>query len=82
MFVVKILYLFQDFLPTMCFYNISSGMEHTESSGSFVNEAEAQFVSLLLSVLVSQGLQATAIGVITLYKAQAHRIQNIVRTTK
>ena len=70
---------FQGLFPTLCFYNVSSGQEQTDASGSFVNEAEAQFVTLLLSVMMTQGLQATSVGVITLYKAQARRIVNMIR---
>lgn len=73
---------FQDLFPTLCFYDVSSGQEQTNSNGSFVNEAEAQFVVLLLSVLAARGLQASAVGVITLYKAQAQRIVHSIKGFK
>ena len=63
----------------MGFYDVSSGQEQTNSSGSFINEAEAQFVILLLSVLAVRGLPASCVGVITLYKAQARRIVDAIR---
>lgn len=63
----------------MCFYDVSTGQEQTDWSGSYVNEAEAQFVSLLLAVVMARGLQAHSVGVITLYKAQARRIIDILR---
>lgn len=66
-------------LPTICFYDVSSGQERNDSSGSFFNEAEAQFVVLLLAYLAEKGLLPASIGVITLYKAQARRILDIIR---
>ncbi|KAL8586829.1 hypothetical protein ACOMHN_052705 [Nucella lapillus] len=71
-----------DLFPTMCFYDVSGGEETTDSSGSFTNEAEAQFVALLLSVLMVRGLQPASVGVITLYRAQARHILNIIRQSK
>jgi len=70
---------FQDLFPPLCFYDVSGGQEQTNSSGSFTNEAEAQFVILLLSVLAVRGLPASSVGVITLYKAQARRIVDAIR---
>lgn len=70
----------QDLFPTLCFYDVAGGQEQTDSSGSFVNEAEAQFVVVLLSALVAAlGLPAPSVGVITLYKAQARRIVDLLR---
>ncbi|XP_076449663.1 5'-3' DNA helicase ZGRF1-like [Babylonia areolata] len=71
-----------DLFPTLCFYDVSNGEEMTDSSGSFTNEAEAQFVGLLLSVIMVHGLQPASVGVITLYKAQARRILDIIRHSK
>lgn len=66
--------IFQDILPTLCFYDVSNGQESSDSSGSFSNEKEADFVSFLIEVLLSAGVDAASIGVITLYKSQMYSI--------
>lgn len=66
--------IFQDILPTLCFYDVSNGQESSDSSGSFSNEKEADFVSFLIEVLLNAGVDAASIGVITLYKSQMYSI--------
>lgn len=69
-------------MPNLCFYDVSAGQERSDSSGSFFNEAEARFVVLLLKVLLAQGMTASTVGVVTLYKAQAFHIKDIIRSTE
>lgn len=66
--------IFQDILPNLCFYDVSNGQESSDSSGSFSNEREADFVSFLIEVLLNAGVDAASIGVITLYKSQMYSI--------
>lgn len=66
--------MFQDILPTLCFYEVSDGQERSDSSGSFSNEKEADFVSFMIECLVSAGVDSSSIGVITLYKSQMYTI--------
>ena len=68
----------QDFLPTICFYDIASGQEEPGPGGSFVNRSEAEFVSLLLTVLVDSGIQTKSLGVVALYRAQAQHIRELL----
>lgn len=70
--------MFQDFLPTVCCYDVHSGQECCESFGSYYNECEAQFVVFLLKVLLTVGIEPTSVGVITLYKSQMARISDLL----
>ncbi|XP_061196236.1 protein ZGRF1-like [Saccostrea echinata] len=63
-----------DILPTLCFYDVSNGQESSDSSGSFSNEKEADFVAFMIEALISAGVDSTSIGVITLYKSQMYGI--------
>ncbi|XP_061848194.1 protein ZGRF1 isoform X1 [Colius striatus] len=66
-----------DWLPTLCFYNVN-GVEQMEIGNSFYNMAEAHFTVKLIQSLIASGIEASAIGVITLYKSQMTKIQNLV----
>ncbi|XP_032916667.1 protein ZGRF1 isoform X3 [Catharus ustulatus] len=64
-------------LPTLCFYSIH-GMEQIERDNSFYNMAEAHFTVKLIQSLIASGIEGAAIGVITLYKSQMYKIQNLL----
>ena len=49
-----------------------------ERGGSFCNPLEAEFVVRVIETLVRGGVEASDIGVITLYKAQQQKISNIL----
>ncbi|XP_075607076.1 5'-3' DNA helicase ZGRF1 isoform X2 [Balearica regulorum gibbericeps] len=66
-----------DWLPTLCFYNVH-GVEQTERDNSFYNVAEVHFTVKLIQALIASGIEGSAIGVITLYKAQMSKIQNLL----
>ncbi|NXV82115.1 ZGRF1 protein, partial [Atlantisia rogersi] len=66
-----------DWLPTLCFYSVN-GVEQTERDNSFYNMAEAHFTVKLIQSLIASGIEGSAIGVITLYKAQMCKVQNLL----
>uniref|UniRef100_A0A803WFJ5 5'-3' DNA helicase ZGRF1 n=1 Tax=Ficedula albicollis TaxID=59894 RepID=A0A803WFJ5_FICAL len=66
-----------EWLPTLCFYSIH-GMEQIERDNSFYNMAEARFTVKLIQSLIASGIEGAAIGVITLYKSQMYKIQNLL----
>ncbi|XP_071953207.1 5'-3' DNA helicase ZGRF1-like [Antedon mediterranea] len=67
-------------LPTLCFYNVHDGQEHCEANGSYYNLQEVTFVAALLQVILQHGVDAVEIGVITLYRAQAFKISEFLKT--
>ena len=56
--------------PTLCFFDVADGQERCERGNSFCNAREASFVQLLIETLLLEGVCASDVGVITLYKAQ------------
>ncbi|XP_068868579.1 5'-3' DNA helicase ZGRF1 isoform X2 [Aphelocoma coerulescens] len=66
-----------EWLPTLCFYSVH-GMEQIERDNSFYNMAEAHFTVKLIQSLIASGIEGAAIGVITLYKSQMYKIQNLL----
>ncbi|KFQ17915.1 Uncharacterized protein C4orf21, partial [Merops nubicus] len=66
-----------DWLPTLCFYSVT-GTEQIERDNSFYNMAEAHFTVKLIQSLIASGIEGSVIGVITLYKSQMHKIQNLL----
>ncbi|XP_029774198.1 protein ZGRF1 isoform X2 [Suricata suricatta] len=62
-----------EWLPTLCFYNVQ-GLEQIERDNSFHNVAEAAFTLKLIQSLIASGTAGSAIGVVTLYKSQAHKL--------
>ncbi|XP_030335783.1 protein ZGRF1 isoform X2 [Strigops habroptila] len=66
-----------DWLPTLCFYNVN-GVEQTERDNSFYNMPEAYFTVKLTQALIASGIEGSAVGVITLYKSQMCKIQNLL----
>ncbi|XP_056212147.1 protein ZGRF1 isoform X8 [Falco biarmicus] len=66
-----------DWLPTLCFYNVN-GVEQIERDNSFYNMAEVHFAVKLIQALVASGIKGSAIGLITLYKSQMCKTQNLV----
>ncbi|KFZ58067.1 Uncharacterized protein C4orf21, partial [Antrostomus carolinensis] len=66
-----------DWLPTLCFYSVN-GVEQMERDGSFYNMAEAHFTVKLVQSLIASGIEGSAVGVITLYKSQMCKIQNLL----
>ncbi|NXV24054.1 ZGRF1 protein, partial [Cepphus grylle] len=66
-----------DWLPTLCFYSVN-GVEQMERDNSFYNMAEVHFTVKLLQALVASGIEGSAVGVITLYKSQMCKIQNVL----
>ncbi|XP_068797915.1 5'-3' DNA helicase ZGRF1 isoform X3 [Struthio camelus] len=66
-----------DWLPTLCFYSVN-GIEQIERDNSFYNMAEAHFAVKLIQSLIASGIEGFAIGVITLYKSQMCKIQNLL----
>uniref|UniRef100_A0A8C3J5I7 5'-3' DNA helicase ZGRF1 n=1 Tax=Calidris pygmaea TaxID=425635 RepID=A0A8C3J5I7_9CHAR len=66
-----------DWLPTLCFYSVN-GVEQIERDNSFYNMAEVHFTVKLLQALIASGIEGSAIGVITLYKSQMCKIQNLL----
>uniref|UniRef100_F7EIF0 5'-3' DNA helicase ZGRF1 n=2 Tax=Ornithorhynchus anatinus TaxID=9258 RepID=F7EIF0_ORNAN len=65
-----------DWLPTLCFYNVN-GTEQIGRDNSFHNLAEAAFTLKLIQSLIASGIEASAIGVITLYKSQMNQLCNL-----
>ncbi|XP_048797626.1 protein ZGRF1 isoform X3 [Lagopus muta] len=68
-----------DWLPTLCFYSVS-GLEQIESDNSFYNTAEVHFIVKLIQSLIASGIHGSAVGVITFYKSQMYKIQNLLRS--
>nr|XP_054489491.1 protein ZGRF1 [Agelaius phoeniceus] len=66
-----------EWLPTLCFYSVH-GMEQIERDNSFYNMAEAHFTVKLIQSLIASGIEGADIGVITLYKSQMCKIQNLL----
>ncbi|XP_031360527.2 5'-3' DNA helicase ZGRF1 [Lonchura striata] len=66
-----------EWLPTLCFYSVH-GMEQVERDNSFYNMAEAHFIVKLIQSLIASGIEGADIGVITLYKSQMYKIQNLL----
>ncbi|KFP11603.1 Uncharacterized protein C4orf21, partial [Egretta garzetta] len=66
-----------DWLPTLCFYSVN-GVEQIEKDNSFYNMAEVHFAVKLIQSLIASGIEGSAIGVITLYKSQMCKIQNLL----
>ncbi|NXN39845.1 ZGRF1 protein, partial [Rhinoptilus africanus] len=66
-----------DWLPTLCFYSVN-GVEQMERDNSFYNMAEVHFTVKLLQALIASGMEGSAIAVITLYKSQMCKIQNLL----
>ncbi|XP_009468827.1 PREDICTED: protein ZGRF1 [Nipponia nippon] len=66
-----------DWLPTLCFYSVN-GVEQIERDNSFYNMAEVHFTVKLIQSLIASGIEGSAIGVITLYKSQMCKIQNVL----
>nr|XP_030127993.3 protein ZGRF1 [Taeniopygia guttata] len=66
-----------EWLPTLCFYSVH-GMEQVERDNSFYNMAEAHFTVKLIQSLIASGIEGADIGVITLYKSQMYKIQNLL----
>jgi len=70
--------MIQDQLPTLCFYDVSRGSEGCDGVGSFYNDLEAQFVVFLVQMVLESGLEPARVGVITLYRAQVARINDML----
>ncbi|XP_010708288.1 protein ZGRF1 isoform X4 [Meleagris gallopavo] len=68
-----------DWLPTLCFYSVS-GLEQIERDNSFYNMAEVHFTVKLIQSLIASGIHGSAVGVITFYKSQMYKIQNLLRS--
>ncbi|XP_053832147.1 protein ZGRF1 isoform X2 [Vidua macroura] len=66
-----------EWLPTLCFYSVH-GVEQVERDNSFYNMAEAHFTVKLIQSLIASGIEGADIGVITLYKSQMYKIQNLL----
>lgn len=62
-------------LPPLVFVDMRNGREQTGKGGSLYNEAEVRAVSCVLGSLLAKGVEASSIGVISLYKAQVRRLQ-------
>ena len=50
------------------------------SGGSYFNEQEAGVVAELVNILLAAGLEASEVGVITLYKAQMYKVTQLLST--
>ncbi|XP_072191172.1 5'-3' DNA helicase ZGRF1 isoform X2 [Excalfactoria chinensis] len=68
-----------DWLPTLCFYSVS-GLEQIERDNSFYNMAEVHFTVKFIQSLIASGIDGSAVGVITFYKSQMCKIQNLLRS--
>ncbi|OXB68179.1 hypothetical protein ASZ78_012277 [Callipepla squamata] len=68
-----------DWLPTLCFYSVN-GLEQIERDNSFYNVAEVHFTVKLIKSLIASGIDGSAVGVITFYKSQMCKIQNLLRS--
>ncbi|XP_010145146.1 PREDICTED: protein ZGRF1-like [Eurypyga helias] len=66
-----------DWLPTLCFYSVN-GVEQIERDNSFYNMAEVHFTVKLIHSLMASGIEGSAVGVITLYKSQMCKIQDLL----
>ncbi len=55
-----------------------SGQEVVSSGGSYFNEQEASVVAELVNILLAAGLEASEVGVITLYKAQMYKVTQLL----
>ncbi|XP_024906684.1 protein ZGRF1 [Pteropus alecto] len=65
-------------LPTLCFYSVR-GLEQTEGDNSFHNVAEAAFTLKLIRAVLASGVPGSAVGVITLYRAQMCKLCHLLR---
>ncbi|KAL7753618.1 Vacuolar protein sorting-associated protein 52 [Sorochytrium milnesiophthora] len=61
-------------LPVVGFVDVQAGVESQVPGGSYVNHREVDAVAKMVEVLLAKGVPAEDIGVITLYKGQAHAI--------
>ncbi|XP_040555328.1 protein ZGRF1 isoform X3 [Gallus gallus] len=68
-----------DWLPTLCFYSVN-GLEQIERDNSFYNMAEVHFTVKFIQALTASGIDGSAVGVITFYKSQMYKIQNLLRS--
>lgn len=68
-----------DWLPTLCFYSVN-GLEQIERDNSFYNMAEVHFTVKFIQALIASGIDGSAVGVITFYKSQMYKIQNLLRS--
>ena len=62
-------------LPPLAWFDVTTGREEQDTSNSYKNQAEGLFVVGLLRYLMDHGVEASEIGVICLYKAQAQLVQ-------
>ena len=67
------------FHRSTCFFNISSGKEERNLSGSFLNQKEALAIVKTVSYLLKCGLESAQIGIITFYAAQVEQIMRNLR---
>ena len=72
---------FQSSFPPLCFLDVPNGQEKVGPGGSFLNDQEAQVVANLIDILINNGIEATEIGVITLYKAQMYKVLQLIQAS-
>ena len=77
--ICKMYSCLQRFLPPLCFLDVPNGQEKIGAGGSFLNDNEAQIVADLIDILICSGLEASNIGVITLYKAQMYKVIQLIQ---
>lgn len=76
------IFLLQEDLPALCFYDVTEGIEQSDNGGSFYNEKEAEFIEYLIESLIDHDVDPERIGVISLYKSQMYRIVTLLGTNK
>ena len=76
------IFLLQEDLPALCFYDVTEGIEQSDNGGSFYNEKEAEFIEYLIERLINHDVDPERIGVISLYKSQMYRIVTLLGTNK
>eukprot|EP01134_Creolimax_fragrantissima_P002295 CFRG2295T1 len=66
-------------LPTLCFYDVPNGVcKQLSASGSLFNANEATHVANIVHTIVAAGISPDEVGVITMYRAQAERIHQLL----
>ncbi|KAJ8023137.1 Protein ZGRF1 [Holothuria leucospilota] len=68
--------------PTLCFFNVANGKECCTTGGSYLNDKEGAFVVTMIEMLVGSGVEASQIGVITLYKAQVAHVTVLLQQSR
>eukprot|EP00049_Salpingoeca_infusionum_P022730 m.8426 g.8426 ORF g.8426 m.8426 type:complete len:1362 (-) comp5355_c0_seq1:4791-8876(-) len=67
-------------IPALAFFDVSAGREQRAADGSYMNQAECEFIAQLMQYLAHHDIDLASVGVIALYKAQAEAIETRLKT--